>query len=125
MFNLSSGKIYIIVATLIVLTIIIYLINYQIKSTVIDELSKLKKRKYKKLQLMKMKQHKTIFQQRQNNDDAGEQSEQTRRQVDMDSYVDPVDLSDQYDDERKYNQRDMSKGRLSQDDIMQRDLIGA
>lgn len=108
MFNLPNEKLYLIVGLLALVGLAIYLINYQIKSTVRYELTMIKKHKLKKMHLLKMKRDK---QKRRN----------IKHQHDMDSYIDPID-NEQYEEEQEEPQR---AARFSQNDLLQRDLIDA
>lgn len=106
MFNLSNEKIYLIVALLVFVAIVVYLINYQIRSIVRGELEMMKKKKLKKLHYLKMKKRAI-----QQDDQAG-----------MDSYIDPVNQEQYEDDQYEDNN---APARYSQNDLLQRDLLNA
>jgi len=114
MFNLQNEKMYLVIAgLLVVLGLAIFLINYQIKATVRSELIMMKKRRFKKLQHLKMKHEKELMRRKRHE---GNQEE-------MDSYIDPVDQEQQEEDEQYDDNH--APARFTQNDISQRDLVEA
>ena len=115
MFNLQNEKMYlVIIGVLVLVGLVVYLINYQIKVTVRNELTMMKKRRFKKLQHMKMKQEKELMRRKHREGNNEE----------MDSYIDPVN-QDQYEEDEQQYEDNHAPARFTQNDISQRDLVEA
>lgn len=113
MFNLQNEKMYLVIAgLLVVLGLAVFLINYQIKVTVRSELIMMKKRRFKKMQHMKMKHEKELMRRKR----------QEGHHEEMDSYIDPVDQEQQEEEQYEDNH---APARFTQNDISQRDLVEA
>jgi hypothetical protein len=111
----NDNKVYIIGAVLIIIIIMYYLIDYQIRTTLWNELKKIGDKKNKKLKIQKIKQQK-MAQMKQRYVEEQDQEPQ----YDMDSYVDPAAKYVRHDEE---DDDQMPQERLSKDNIYMRDLM--
>jgi hypothetical protein len=83
---ISENRTYIFFGVFIVILIMYYVLDYQIRWTIKDELKVMKEKKYKKLKMIKhkkMKEQKNTF-------NTEESSHKNAQQIDMDSYMDPL-----------------------------------
>jgi LAS superfamily LD-carboxypeptidase LdcB len=112
MFKLTPERIYQIIICIALIVISAYGINYQIARTVKKELLRLRKKEYGRI---KQQQEQIRRQQMR------QQMNQMNEQEDVDSYVNPAEG---YDNDQQYDYGSSSGRRLSQNDIMQRDIMG-
>lgn len=145
MLSLFNDKFYLIIAVIFFCIISYYLLNYQIKHVVKDELLKLKRRKTKNQHINTLKEqnqnHNTNnnIQQNHQQDDFDNQPE---HQQEQDSYIDPVkhyedneipnnEDNDEDNDNDENNNEDNEQNnipdvrgtKLTPNNILQRDLI--
>lgn len=112
----NDNKAYIFILALVILVACYYLVDYQIKSTLRNELKSMHHKKQKKMKLHQIKQQRLAQMM---------ESQRNREQHEMDSYVDPAeeqqhDHIEHAEHEHEHFHRDNS--RLSKDDILMRDL---
>ena len=110
MIDWEKHKIYIIIGVLIGIVLLYFLQTWYVKSLVKDELKKIGKERKKKH--MKMIKHESVPERH---------VEQMQHSQDMDSYIDPGDENGDEQDEPE--QRQYQQKRLSQDDVLLRDMV--
>ncbi len=114
---LNDNKAYICIALIVVVVIFYYLIDYQIKSTLRNEIKKIQTKKHKKDKIQKIRQQRAMREMEMRNEN----------QHDMDSYVDPAekyrdDQQHEHDHGHDHEHFHQDRARLSKDDILMRDL---
>ena len=112
MFNLiENNKVYAGIISVVIVIILYYLIDYQIKSTLKQEIKKMQIKKYKRAKHAKMIKNKK-------NASSARRVEETEQQMDqqgdIDSYMDPAEG---YDDNAGNNEK------LTKDNMLMRDLV--
>lgn len=125
---INDNKVYITVALFVIIVIVYYLIDYQIKNTLFSELRKIGEKKTKKIKLQKIKQQKIAQKMKMKQQYSEEHNDQeNQQQYDMDSYIDPATKYTRHEeedgDEEQEMRNRMQQERLSKDNIYMRDIM--
>ena len=100
----------------VTIIIMYYLIDYQIRLTIKDELRSMRERKYKKMKMLKNNKAKSV---EKDTYSKNEEPSHDMNQADMDSYMDPLqNQGDDFDNHVQHNQK-----RISKNDIMMRNFV--
>ena len=106
--NFGDKKVYVISAVIVLLVIMYFLINYQVKDTLHRELRKLSDRKKKKQKTLLMNQKRLMH------------TRDDENQNDMDSYQDPAERHNEDNENDEYYDK---HERLSKNDMGMRDFV--
>jgi hypothetical protein len=117
---ITDNKTYIICITIAIIIIVYFLIDYQIKNTLIKELQRIRGEKHKKIKIQRIKQQR--MQKKTHTEQPKKNTVEKFNQHDMDSYVDPAEKNI----DREYGDEDDRNGfneKLSKDNIYMRDML--